>query len=166
MEECETQVVRPPPWPTPSGGPRTALPRPQGERSSRLGRPGSGREQAFQDQLPPQRAKPAERASEGPRQGNPIPQHQPQSQPAPNFPSEVWERGQFRDPERIPAADRTAVGPPPTPLSPAPLTGPRLRTLRLPALLASFLSPREAAREGRTKDLGRTASPRCRSLHP
>ncbi|XP_058390621.1 transcription initiation factor TFIID subunit 4 [Diceros bicornis minor] len=64
------------------------------------GRPGSGRELAFQDKPPSQRN---ERAGEGPR--------------------------------------------------------PRLGTLRLRALLAPLPSPREAARGGRTKDLGRTAVP-------
>lgn len=109
-------AARPPPLPTPSGGPRTAPQQLQGERSRR-GLGGAALEPGF----PGQPASPAERArGRGPRQGNPISQHRPPSKPAPNFPSGVGEPGAVRGPGKDRGRGPDSTRDPPRTLSPVP----------------------------------------------
>lgn len=106
------------------------------------------------------------RAGGGPRQGNPIPQHRPQSKPAPNFPSGVGEQGAARGPGEDPGCRPDSKGDPRShqPHSPdqsAPPDAMAAGTAR-PAPEPPPGSPR-GAQEGSRKD----SCPRCYpSLRP
>lgn len=154
QEERGAQEVRTPPSPTASGGARTALPRLQGGRS-RQGLGGQARvgSLAFQDNPPPQRS------GRGAAAGKSDPTTSASVQARPKLSVGGGGAGGSsgtRRRSRPPARQRGGT---PLPLAPLSQTSPRLRTLWLRAPLARLPRPRQAARGGRRKDLGRTAVP-------